>query len=149
MCLLSFDACVGVGCFVVIFFFKQKTSYEMRISDWSSDVCSSDLGISQRIAESPRLSARGTYRLHLRDDGRGMGADRRPCPVVRLLPAAALVDPRRAERAHPLWPARRGGADDDHLLLCRDQPDDGDGPRAGGRHPAAALLLWRPVDAEI
>src|SRR3546814_17355726 len=29
-------------CFV--FFFKQKTAYEMRISDWSSDVCSSDLG---------------------------------------------------------------------------------------------------------
>src|SRR3546814_20710952 len=28
---------------VVIFFFKQKTAYEMRISDWSSDVCSSDL----------------------------------------------------------------------------------------------------------
>src|SRR3546814_7722078 len=30
-----------VGCW--IFFFKQKTAYEMRISDWSSDVCSSDL----------------------------------------------------------------------------------------------------------
>src|SRR3546814_3109877 len=29
-------------CFV-FFFFKQKTAYEMRISDWSSDVCSSDL----------------------------------------------------------------------------------------------------------
>src|SRR3546814_8350602 len=29
---------------VVFFFFKQKTAYEMRISDWSSDVCSSDLG---------------------------------------------------------------------------------------------------------
>src|SRR3546814_19307458 len=28
---------------VFIFFFKQKTAYEMRISDWSSDVCSSDL----------------------------------------------------------------------------------------------------------
>src|SRR3546814_6291357 len=27
----------------VFFFFKQKTAYEMRISDWSSDVCSSDL----------------------------------------------------------------------------------------------------------
>src|SRR3546814_9211059 len=27
----------------MIFFFKQKTAYEMRISDWSSDVCSSDL----------------------------------------------------------------------------------------------------------
>src|SRR3546814_4453135 len=31
----------------VVFFFKQKTAYEMRISDWSSDVCSSDL---QRVA---------------------------------------------------------------------------------------------------
>src|SRR3546814_5712623 len=29
--------------FCFIFFFKQKTAYEMRISDWSSDVCSSDL----------------------------------------------------------------------------------------------------------
>src|SRR3546814_5293476 len=29
--------------FFFIFFFKQKTAYEMRISDWSSDVCSSDL----------------------------------------------------------------------------------------------------------
>src|SRR3546814_11261280 len=28
---------------LLIFFFKQKTAYEMRISDWSSDVCSSDL----------------------------------------------------------------------------------------------------------
>src|SRR3546814_14504976 len=33
--------CVFHICFV--FFFKQKTAYEMRISDWSSDVCSSDL----------------------------------------------------------------------------------------------------------
>src|SRR3546814_2988726 len=34
------------------FFFKQKTAYEMRISDWSSDVCSSDLKpISQKPAE--------------------------------------------------------------------------------------------------
>src|SRR3546814_17755398 len=30
-------------CVFVFFFFKQKTAYEMRISDWSSDVCSSDL----------------------------------------------------------------------------------------------------------
>src|SRR3546814_15480194 len=31
------------------FFFKQKTAYEMRISDWSSDVCSSDLAVSGRL----------------------------------------------------------------------------------------------------
>src|SRR3546814_7437178 len=30
-------------CGILFFFFKQKTAYEMRISDWSSDVCSSDL----------------------------------------------------------------------------------------------------------
>src|SRR3546814_6544871 len=34
--------------FYDFFFFKQKTSYEMRISDWSSDVCSSDLSAQQR-----------------------------------------------------------------------------------------------------
>src|SRR3546814_8749888 len=33
--------------FVFFFFFKQKTAYEMRISDWSSDVCSSDLVTNQ------------------------------------------------------------------------------------------------------
>src|SRR3546814_4470308 len=36
------------------FFFKQKTAYEMRISDWSSDVCSSDLaGQGHRFAIAP------------------------------------------------------------------------------------------------
>src|SRR3546814_13422394 len=35
-----------------IFFFKQKTAYEMRISDWSSDVCSSDLEEPARAAEA-------------------------------------------------------------------------------------------------
>src|SRR3546814_8164572 len=33
-----------------IFFFQQKTAYEMRISDWSSDVCSADLGIQEALA---------------------------------------------------------------------------------------------------
>src|SRR3546814_10480814 len=36
---------------LVVFFFKQKTAYEMRISDWSSDVCSSDLGQTQFLIE--------------------------------------------------------------------------------------------------
>src|SRR3546814_7027663 len=44
-----FSFTIGIGIvfipvwFLFIFFFKQKTAYEMRISDWSSDVCSSDL----------------------------------------------------------------------------------------------------------
>src|SRR3546814_8100849 len=36
-------------CVVCFFFFKQKTAYEMRISDWSSDVCSSDLSVIQKV----------------------------------------------------------------------------------------------------
>src|SRR3546814_13846085 len=58
-----------------MFLFKQKTAYERRISDWSSDVCSSDLqefGSSRGIAHSPRdrrrngrgaFSAAGTLSL--------------------------------------------------------------------------------------
>src|SRR3546814_8135730 len=39
--------------FVFFFFFKQKTAYEMRISDWSSDVCSSDLRGSAECCATP------------------------------------------------------------------------------------------------
>src|SRR3546814_5989907 len=49
-CLYHMSRCV-VLCF---FFFKQKTAYEMRISDWSSDVCSSDLLVARlRVAADP------------------------------------------------------------------------------------------------
>src|SRR3546814_3854398 len=36
-------------CYCVVVFFKQKTAYEMRISDWSSDVCSSDLAAHELL----------------------------------------------------------------------------------------------------
>src|SRR3546814_5487843 len=43
--------------YAMVFFFKQKTAYEMRISDWSSDVCSSDLRVhfppAQRSLRGP------------------------------------------------------------------------------------------------
>src|SRR3546814_12536004 len=48
--------CVVMCMCVVFFFFKQKTAYEMRISDWSSDVCSSDLvGNGQRVHRALEL----------------------------------------------------------------------------------------------
>src|SRR3546814_4993364 len=49
----------------VVFFFKQKTAYEMRISDWSSDVCSSDLAL-QRLLD---LGLHDAFRLHHDDAG--------------------------------------------------------------------------------
>src|SRR3546814_7601764 len=53
----------GVAVFVFFFFFKQKTAYEMRISVWSSDVCSSDRALHfwlPAVEPMPRL-ARITY----------------------------------------------------------------------------------------
>src|SRR3546814_16652042 len=44
---------------MLFFFFKQKTAYEMRISDWSSDVCSSDLNAATGPTGSPILVAWG------------------------------------------------------------------------------------------
>src|SRR3546814_4366099 len=43
---------VVVWSVVIFFFFKQKTAYEMRISDWSSDVCSSDLQVVHAQGEA-------------------------------------------------------------------------------------------------
>src|SRR3546814_8350259 len=52
--------------FLLIFFFKQKTAYEMRMSDWSSDVCSSDL--AGPICWRPISGgAEGRRRRHVRD----------------------------------------------------------------------------------
>src|SRR3546814_9433222 len=42
----------------LFFFFKQKTAYEMRISDWSSDVCSSDLAALRRGHRADRIRHR-------------------------------------------------------------------------------------------
>src|SRR3546814_616584 len=51
------------------FFFNQQTAYEMRISDWSSDVCSSDLQHRRNLAELP-------LRHRHRDDDRDHEGDR-------------------------------------------------------------------------
>src|SRR3546814_1749882 len=49
--------------YAYFFFFKQKTAYEMRISDWSSDVCSSDLCGSADLAYATGLRAGKRYVL--------------------------------------------------------------------------------------
>src|SRR3546814_4910415 len=56
-----YGSCVFVVFCFFFFFFKQKPAYEMRISDWSSDVCSSDLNTGRvyTVAVSSLPSARG------------------------------------------------------------------------------------------
>src|SRR3546814_4912002 len=68
---------------VVFFFFKQKTAYEMRISDWSSDVCSSDLLAPGVIGPEPARFGRGV--LSLRRRRCALHATGPPC---RFAPAA-------------------------------------------------------------
>src|SRR3546814_17402577 len=55
--------------FIMLFFVKQKTAYELRISDWSSDVCSSDLKEYPRRAQLRRHS--GVAHLRFTIDGEG------------------------------------------------------------------------------
>src|SRR3546814_10113986 len=47
----------------VCVFFKQKTAYEMRISDWSSDVCSSDLRQMDRLSRTLQARGEGFYTI--------------------------------------------------------------------------------------
>src|SRR3546814_9906475 len=54
-----------------VFFFKQKTAYEMRISDWSSDVCSSDLGFCRHLLQIELQTARQHGNGNLLWVGRG------------------------------------------------------------------------------
>src|SRR3546814_8031538 len=49
---------IYVNLFCCVFFFKQKTAYEMRISDWSSDVCSSDLRSPPLLADAGRTRSK-------------------------------------------------------------------------------------------
>src|SRR3546814_1760265 len=65
-------------------FFKQKTAYEMRISDWSSDVCSSDLCARGRRGRSHRPGAGEGFVSLDRCDSRGCEAIRRRSGPSRL-----------------------------------------------------------------
>src|SRR3546814_15851663 len=102
---------------MLFFFFKQKTAYEMRISDWSSDVCSSDLfflGDRQAVigAELHRPAARPRRiealrnqvpdefgRLALRGTGGFAGNARR-----MTIACGVGLDQRRGRRRRPLRP---------------------------------------------
>src|SRR3546814_6877568 len=72
-------------CLFCVFFFKQKTAYEMRISDWSSDVCSSDLLVEREQQQLAVLAHHG-HRIAL-DAAADAGLGRRR-DVEYLLAAA-------------------------------------------------------------
>src|SRR3546814_17105560 len=113
----------GVIYMFIFFFFKQKTAYEMRISDWSSDVCSSDLRHCRRISHrearadpqfrrrrKPSDPAARTPRAdRFGEPGRGQDLLRRqPCLEPRGRGRSRRAADRRRHRAAER--ARRAGA---------------------------------------
>src|SRR3546814_13842120 len=73
----------------IVFFFKQKTAYEMRISDWSSDVCSSDLP-AQR-AEAQALRRRQDWQMIQWNRAATAQPDNGAAQFVRLLRDPAVL----------------------------------------------------------
>src|SRR3546814_4094437 len=74
-------------CVFIVFFFKQKTAYEMRISDWSSDVCSSDLRIG-KLDHHQALGRHTVIQKRLCDDaGAAAKFDNKTAVIVRNLPS--------------------------------------------------------------
>src|SRR3546814_1822850 len=91
ICIFHCHSVAGTLVCVLFFFFKHKTAYEMRISDWSSDVCSSDLRSVR--SERPRKETGGYARRvpgtagesndpHAIIRQRPCAHDRRPCPCA-------------------------------------------------------------------
>src|SRR3546814_11724708 len=73
---------------VLCFFFKKKTAYEMRIRDWSSDVCSSDLGHELHVVRHD-------------DDGRALGPKTVQERHELVGPSPVLPERRFVEPQHP------------------------------------------------
>src|SRR3546814_567090 len=127
---LSWIVCSMMFCFMTyyfnycmmffLFFFNQKTAYEMLISDWISDVCSSDLPAARRRPESSRRTV-----------GRH-GQARRPRPRARARSRAA-VSRRTDRRARP---DRRRQVRRTDPRACRH-----DGAHRLPHHPRSRLAL--------
>src|SRR3546814_16619598 len=126
---------------MLFIFCKQKTAYEMRISDWSSDVCSSDL--------DGALGGTGTHEgVELVDeqDDVAAGADLLEHLLEALLEVAAVAraghERTEVERVELLVLQRLGDAAGDDLL---GQPlDDPPLPDAGPPDPPRVVLLPAP-----
>src|SRR5881628_1704722 len=113
------------------FFFKQKTAYEMSVSDWSSDVCSSDLDdVSSAVAEF--VASRDWDLVAAAKDERA--------ELIRQVRAEVLE---ALSEQYP--PEYLKAALDDHLKSLVRKRIVGEGVRPDGRKPEEI----RPISAEV
>src|SRR3546814_1569390 len=110
----------------MIFFFKQKTAYEMRISDWSSDVCSTDLGrCSAAAVRGSEVSPGGLLQNELVQRQIRNRAPKPQVLLLQILHPASLI---RLQTTILLAPAIIG------LLADRDPPAGLGGRAALAQH---------------
>src|SRR3546814_11791928 len=117
------------GCF----FFKQKTAYEMRISDWSSDVCSSDLDL-QRSRDLVAVRHPGLDRAD---------PARHPAAVLRAAhPRASTIRGRHAVNAHSARISRHAAAD--QVAVMRAPAVRSEERRVGKEFVSTCRSRWSP-----
>src|SRR3546814_276710 len=141
--MLRLYVCVDVFVFI-FFFFNQKTAYEMRISDWSSDVCSSDLYYYKRFCE--QFFEGAVMRRFLLTGGLAAAAIVGLCgPVAAAVTVVASIKP-----VHSLVAAVMAGAGSPHLIV-----QGGASPHAISLKPSdatalqeAAVVFWVGEDLE-
>src|SRR3546814_11521672 len=126
-----------------VFFYKQKTAYEMRISDWSSDVCSSDLEKAARSAGRRRPARPGAPPV-ARIDDQGAARKRLLAEICRRgddPPRPPRPQPQRDRRARgraPRPPSGAGAQLPDRRTGAGHQGGEHQGGNAGGRLHAYA-----------
>src|SRR3546814_5335698 len=83
----------------IFFFFKQKTAYEMRISDWSSDVCSSDLDEREQPGAHGEQGGRWVEaEQHAGGSGNTLAAMEAEIQRIKVTNHGHQADPRSEER---------------------------------------------------
>src|SRR3546814_168472 len=137
------------------FFFKHKTAYEMRISDWSSDVCSSDLGGRFGCTHRDTTGSRA-YGRQVRERFSGHGrrsSQRRQGPALRLYGNIGHGDALQKRGAASLrflrayWLRQQGYRSSRSRTNRRADRPVGDAPRRAGA-PAADYVRTRPRSRE-
>src|SRR3546814_10820659 len=119
---------------MLFLFFKRKTAYEMRISDWSSDVCSSDLNSLARAVAFHRL---GRFR------DRGLENQQTRAAALNLVTAAIILfNCRYLGRA--VDEMRHRGSQIDPAMLSRLSPLRSEERRVGKECVSTCRSRWSP-----